>query len=254
MRTIDFSQILFNSIQLSGNDRHNIRPETFAQFRDFSSTRLREAWETFEWPDVCRTESFTSTVIPGDNGDIKYFTPIAEADEILAVFDKNPLASTRVTQHMYTIYNDSSKKIVTGLQSGWYVYRIKCPELVGDIYDQTIQYSPGSQIYWDEGSESSTYEPVPGKPHKGNFYECLYPALASENPATHPVKWKKINIPYVFGSYMAWGSAANWQVSEGMVQEAAAIEIKAKESLENEYDKATRQQGQFNRLNTIKLY
>jgi hypothetical protein len=361
MRTIDFSQVLFNALQFSGNDRHNIMPETFSQFRDFASTRLREAWETFEWPDVCRVVPFNSTTAtvssaygdstPGisvfyanntDTGNrsannpvstlpysqqipaglnrtqlliqnkgnttielslatagatvsiyadqsiafqdynggfslssytgvtvleaflqetansslynVKFFTPAEQADEILAVFDKNPLSSSKATQSTYTIYNDGSKRIVTTLESGWYVYRIKCPELIGDLFEAGIQYSPGAQVYWDEGSGSSVYEPVPGKPHKGNFYNCVAPTSAGESPTSRPDKWVKINIPYVFGSFMSWGSTSNWLVSEGMVQEAAVIESKANEALEMEYDKATRQQGQYNRLAMIRNY
>lgn len=250
MRTIDFSQVLFNALQFSGNDRHNIMPETFAQFRDFSSTRLREAWETFEWQDVCRLGTFTTTTVDS----VRFFTPAADADEILAVFDKNPLSTSRAVPQTYTLYYDGVEKIVVHLESGYYVYRMKCPELTGDLYSTTVSYSVGAQVYFDEGSGTGVYMPVEGKPHKGNFYNCVLPTLAGETPLTHPSKWVKVQVPYVFGTYMAWGSTANWLVSEGMVQEAAVIEAKAREALENEYDKATRQQGQFNRLSMIRTY
>lgn len=258
MRTIDFSHVLFNALQYSGNDVSNITDETFGQFRDFCSSRMREAWETFEWQDVCRISEFTSTQSAG----IKFFTPAANADEILAVFDRNPLATTRATSQTYTIYYDGTEKIVVSIDSGFYVYRTKCPELTGNLYKSTVVYEPGSQVYWDTGAglipEDATprerYVPKEGKPCKGNFYVCTSQALEGQNPSTHPEKWSKLEIPYVFGTYMSWGSTANWLVSEGMVQEAAVIEAKAREVLENEYDKATRQQGQFNRLTMIRTY
>lgn len=251
MRTIDFSQVLFNALQFSGNDRHNIMPETFAQFRDFASTRMREAWESFEWQDVCRLAQFTSTEVDG----ARSFTPATEADEILAVFDKNPLATSRALNKDYTLYFDgTTERVVVAMDAGWYVYRVKCPELTGDKWDSTVAYSIGAQAYFDEGSGTGTYTPVAGKPHLGNFFACVAPTLAGESPSTHPAKWSKLKIPYVFGSYIAWGSTANWQISEGMVQEAAVIESKAREALENEYDKATRQQGQYNRLSVIRTY
>lgn len=250
MRTIDFSQVLFNALQFSGNDRHNIMPETFAQFRDFASTRMREAWETFEWQDVCRLAEFTTTSV--DN--VRFFTPAADADEILGVYDRNPLVTTKATNQTYTLYYDGAEKVVVTLTSGFYVYRLKCPELTGDLWKNTVSYSVGAQAYFDEGSETGAYMPVEGKPHKGNFYNCVLPTLQNESPTSHPHKWAKVQIPYVFGSYIAWGSTANWLVSEGMVQEAAVIEAKAREALENEYDKATRQQGQFNRLTMIRTY
>jgi hypothetical protein len=250
MRTIDFSQVLFNAIQFSGNDRHNIMPETFAQFRDFSSTRMREAWETFEWQDVCRLAEFTTVVVDG----VRYFTPAPDADEILAVFDKNPLSTTRATQQTYTLYYDGTEKVVCSQEQGYYVYRIKCPELTGDLWDGGVSYSTGAQVYFDEGSGTGSYMPVEGKAHRGNFFNCTLSSNPGESPTTHPSKWAKVQVPYVFGSYMSWGSTANWLISEGMVQEAAVIEGKAKEALEFEYDKATRQQGQFNRLSMIRTY
>lgn len=250
MRTIDFSQVLFNALQFSGNDRHNIMPETFAQFRDFASTRMREAWETFEWQDVCRLSAFTTVT----SNDVRFFTPATEADEILAVFDKNPLVTTRAINQSYSLYDDGVEKVVVNLADGYYIYRLKCPELTGDIWKSTVSYSVGAQAYFDEGSGTGTYVPAEGKPHRGNFYTCVAPAVAGESPATHPAKWTKVQIPYVFGSYISWGSTANWLVSEGMVQEAAVVEAKAREALENEYDKATRQQGQYNRLSMIRTY
>lgn len=250
MRTTDFSQVLFNALQYSGNDRHNLMPETFAQFRDFASSRMQEAWESFEWQDVCRLSPFSTTTVDG----VKYFVPLSDADEILAVFDKNPLSTTRATNQSYALYFDGVEKVVVQLDSGFYVYRKKCPELTGDVWNEKIPYSIGSQVYFDEGSGTGAMMPVEGKPHKGNFYNCVTAALAGESPTTHPAKWTKVQVPYVFGAYMSWGSTASWLISEGMVQEAAAVEGKAREALENEYDKATRQQGQFNRLTMIRTY
>lgn len=250
MRTIDFSQILFNALQFSGNDRHNIQPETFAQFRDFASTRMREAWETFEWQDVCRLAEFTTSVVD----EVRFFTPQPDADEILGVYDKSPLVTSRATSQNYTLYFDGVEKIVVPITSGFYVYRMKCPELTGDIWKSTVEYAVGAQVYFDQGSGTGAYMPVEGKPHNGNFYNCVQPALPGESPSTHPSKWVKVQIPYVFGSFIAWGSTSNWLVSEGMLQEAAIVEAKAREALENEYDKATRQQGQFNRLTMIRTY
>jgi hypothetical protein len=53
---------------------------------------------------------------------------------------------------------------------------------------------------------------------------------------------------------MSWSAAANWFVSEGQVQEAASIEAKASQVLEQEYDKYLRQQGQNSRINMTNTY
>lgn len=255
MRTVDFSQVFFNALQFSGNDRQNIQPETFAQFRDFINYRLREIWESFPWTETTVITNFTVTVA----NDIAYFTPAANADEILGVFNKNPLVTSRALDIDYKIWEDNgTEKVVisNSLSEGWYLYRKSCPQLTGDLYNNTLSggYSVGAQVYFDSGSGTGTFLPVAGKPHAGNFYNCIAVANAGESPSTHPAKWQKVEIPYNFGTPLAWGSTANWFLSEGMMNEAAVIEQKYEQVREQEYDKATRQQGQITRLNMVRTY
>ena len=255
MRTTDFSKVLFDALQYSGNDRHNITSETFAQFRDFASARMREAWESNQWADICRLSPFTTSV---DVNNVAYFTPVEEADEILGVYTRNPQESTKAIQMAYQIYDSgSSRRVVINNQQadGYYLYRKDCPSFEGDLYSPTVVYFQGVQVYFDSGSGTGSYTPVLGKPHSGNFYICTVASTtAGQNPNTHPASWTKIEIPYVFGSFMSWSAAANWFVSEGQMQEAAVIEGKAKEMLEQEYDKQLRQQGQSSRINMTNTY
>ena len=255
MRTANYSQILFDALQYSGNDRHNITSETFAQFRDFSSARLREAWESNQWPDICRLTNFTSSI---DANNVAYFTPAEEADEILGVFSRNPQESTKAVQLAYQIYDTgSARKVIINNQlvDGWYLYRKDCPLIEGDLYSPTVVYYQGVQVYFDSGSGTGSYTPVLGKPHAGNFYTCTVASTtAGQSPNTHPASWTKVEIPYVFSAFMSWGSAANWFVSEGQIQEAATIEAKANQILDQEYDKFLRQQGQFGKINMTNTY
>ena len=255
MRTTDFSKVLFDALQYSGNDRHNITSETFAQFRDFASARMREAWESNQWTDICRLSPFTTSI---DVNNVAYFTPAEEADEILGVYSRNPQETTRAIQMSYQIYDTGSlRKVVISAQQadGYYLYRKDCPSFEGDLYSPTVVYYQGAQVYFDSGSGTGSYTPVLGKPHAGNFYFCTVASTtAGQNPNSHPASWTKIEIPYVFGSFMSWASAANWFVSEGQIQEAATVEAKANQILEQEYDKFLRQQGQFGRLNMIQTY
>lgn len=256
MRTTDFSNILFESLQYAGQDRHNIRAETFAQFRDFSNARLRSVWELANWPDVIRLSAFTTVIDPVT--DVPYFTPAAEAGEILNVYNKNPQVTTRSIDVGYELYSDgTNSRVIIGqklLDSGFYRYRKKLTPINGELYSPTTVYYTGAQAYFDTGSNTGTYMPVLGRPHTANFYTCLSTTNAGENPTTHPAKWSKIEIPYVFGPYMAWGSAADWMVSEGNVEGAAVLEQKANGILDLELDKVLRQQGQFDRINMTKTY
>jgi len=255
MRTQNYSQILFDSLQYSGNDRHNITNETFAQFRDFANARIREAWESNQWPDVCRLAQFTTTT---DANGVVSFAPVSESDEILGVFSKNPQETTKAVQIAYQIYDSgTARKVVigNGIVDGWYLYRKDCIELNGDLYSPTVVYYQGVQVYFDSGSGTGSYVPVLGKPHAGNFYTCTVASTtAGQNPNTHPTYWTKVEIPYIFSSFMAWGSAANWLVSELQTQDAATIEAKAQLVLEQEYDKFLNQQGQYGKINMINTY
>jgi hypothetical protein len=254
MRTQNYSQILFDALQYSGNDRQNITDETFAQFRDFSNARMREAWEANNWSDICRLVQFTTTQ---DSNMVVSFAPASDAGEILAVFNANPQETTRAIQLQYQIYESGSeRKIVVSsvVSTGWYLYRIACPVLTGDLYSPSVTYYQGVQVYFDSGSGTGSYTPVLGKPHAGNFYTCVTTTSAGQNPTSHPALWSKIDIPYIFASFMAWSSAANWFVSEGQVPEAVTIENKAREVLDMEYDKFLRQQSQFGRINMTNTY
>lgn len=255
MRAIDFSQVLFDALQYSGNDRNNITEATFGQFRDFAHSRLREAWESNQWYEVCRVDDFTTTQ---DSSGTNYFVPSADASEILGVWNKNPQDTSRAKQINYQIYNNSGETRVilpSVIASGSYMYRQPCPALTGDLYNSSTVYYQGAQIYFDSGSGTGSLVPVLGKPHKGNFYICTTPSTsAGQNPNTHPQYWQLVEIPYIFGSFMAWGAAANWYVSETMIQEATTIEAKANMVLEQEYDKLLRQQAQFGRINMNRTY
>lgn len=255
MRTQNYSQILFDALQYSGNDRQNITAETFAQFRDFSNARMREAWEANNWLDVCRIIPFTTAV---DVNNVTYFTPASDAGEILGVFTKNPQETTKAVQLQYQLYDSgTAKKVIlnTAIVDGWYLYRIACPAITGDLYSPTVVYYQGVQVYFDAGSGTGTFTPVLGKPHTANFYTCLVASTtAGQNPNSHPSSWAKVEIPYIFSSFMAWASASNWLVSEGQIQEAVVIEEKAKQVLDMEYDKTLRQQSQFGRINMTNTY
>ena len=256
MRTQDFSNILFNALQYSGNDRNNISDETFQQFRDFSSTSMREAWETVQWSDICRIVDVTATLDAITN--INYFIPATEAGEILGVFSRNPQSSTKAVELEYSIYETGTEKriiINPNISTCSYLYRIQCPTLNGDIYSSSTIYYAGAQIYFDTGSGTGTYTPIAGKPHTGNFYTCAVSnTSAGQNPNNTPSAWTKIQIPYIFSAFMAWNSCAMWYASEGMMQEAQVMNAKSKEIIEQEYDKFLHQQGQFGKINMYKTY
>lgn len=81
MRTTHFSPIFFQSLQLAGQDRHIVSDETFAQFRDLISERIRMIWESNDWPDLVRYVDISSTITSVD-GLVQASIP-ADAGEVL---------------------------------------------------------------------------------------------------------------------------------------------------------------------------
>lgn len=254
MRTTHFSPILFNALQYSGQDRHIISEETFAQFRDFINERLRHAWESQDWPDLIRVVQLVLT--DDGNGLVTAAIP-ADAGEILNCYDRDPLVSTRASGLSFRIYDDgTTQKLVMPSDPGtvYAEYRIKRPELVGDLYSPTVSYSPGAQVYFDSGSNTGTYTPVVGKPHSGNFYNCLDYTTIGQSPFTHPAKWQIVTIPYIFAPYAARGAFSDWLKSEMQLEAAQVAEVEAQNTLTEAIDIILRQQKQVNRINMNRTY
>jgi hypothetical protein len=254
MRTTHFSPILFNAIQYSGQDRHNITEETFAQFRDFINERVRHAWESQDWPDLIRVVQLVVT--DDGNGLVTAAIP-ADAGEVLTCYDKDPLVSTRASQLSFRVYDDGIvQKLILPSDPGtvYADYRIKRPELVGDLYRPSVAYSIGAQVYFDSGSNTGSLTPVSGKPHYGNFYNCLDSTIAGQSPSTHPAKWQIVQIPYLFSAYAARGAFSDWLKSELQLEAAQVAEMEAQNTLVEAIDIILRQQKQVNRINMNRTY
>lgn len=254
MRTTHFSPILFNALQLAGQDRHNITSETFAQFRDFISERVRMIWESQDWPDLIRVAQLTVT----DDGAGRVTAAIpADAGEIMACYDKNPLVTSRASQLSFRLFDNGTAQVLNFLSDPGTVfseYRVKRPELNGSLYLATTAYSVGAQMYFDSGSNTGTFTPVEGKPHYGDFYTCLQATTAGQSPATNAANWQIITIPYLFSSYAARGAYSDWLRSELQIEAAQVSEVEAERVMSDTVDIVLRQQQQIGRINMNKTY
>jgi len=251
LRTSDFSTILFESLQLAGLDRYNISDETFAQVRDIVNQRLRTAWESQQWPDLIKITKYTIAL---DANNAQYISLPADAGEVFDCYNNDPRVTTKSISIPFDLYEDngSTKMLfnVEPLSDVWVRYRIKKPDLTGTLYDGTLNYYTGSQIYFDTGSNSGTYTPVVGRPHNGNFYTCIAPsvALGGQNPTVNPTYWQKVEIPYVFATYLSKAFVADNLRSELQFEAAQIAEQDANIAMDLEVDKLLRQQGQMPKL------
>jgi hypothetical protein len=250
MRTVDFSRILFDSIQLCGLDRDEVNDATFSQIRDLANMRLKSAWEYDAFPQVIK---FSEITILTDANSTPYFNLPSDCGEILSLWSANPVNTTRNNQLTFLL-NDERVYLTTN-RSGtvWAEYKIKVPELFGEAWDQPIEFKVGSQAYFDSGSLSGVYKPVKGKPYIGNFYNCKVNNV-NKRPSEHPDEWEIVKIPYIFAPYVTRAVYADFLRSEGQVDAARVAEAEAQAFLGEEIDKIARQQGQIRRINFINPY
>jgi len=259
MKSTNYSTVLFNALQYSGLDRHNITDETFAQFRDFINERLRMAWDMQDWPDLIRVAQLT---VVNDGNGLVTCDFSTDTGDILNCYDRNPLASTRSASLSYRIYDTGTnniQKLILPTDPGtvWGEYRVKRTELIGELYLPTQAYSIGAQVYFDSGSETGTYTPVTGKAYAGNFYQCVATTNAGDKPVSSGVtssKWELVQVPYVMASFAARGAFADWLKSEMQIEAAQVAEQEAQVALIDAVDVIMRQQKQINRLNMNRTY
>jgi hypothetical protein len=253
MKTIDFSRILIDAIQLCGLDRTDITYDTFSQIRDFANTRIRMAWEYDRWPDIVR---FSPITVQKD-GNINYVVKPSGAGEVYSVWSNNPNETTRAINIDFAIVHTDTEErlILNGKVTDEMIieYRLEPAVLEGDPWDSSTEYFAGSQVFFDSGSATGGLVQEEGKPFSGNFYVCLV-KNKNTDPSINTINWKKVNIPYIFGQYISRGCFADYLRSEGQFDSAQTAEAEAKYFLDLEIDKIVRQQGQIQKYNFFKTY
>lgn len=251
MRTTDFSTVFFEALQLAGLDRYFVSDETFGQARDIINQRLRTAWESQQWPELIKIVKLTITL---DANNAQVITLPADCGEVFDCYNNDPRVTSKALTIPFDLYFESgSNKLLFNLEPVsdiWVRYRVKKPDIVGSLYDSTINYYTGSQIYFDSGSSSGTYTPIAGRPHSGNFYICVAVSntVAGQSPSSHPALWQKVDIPYIFGTYLSRAFVADNLRSELQFEAAMAAENDATLAMDLEVDKLLRQQGQMPKL------
>jgi hypothetical protein len=253
MKTVDFSRILTEAIQLCGLDVSEVTVDTFGQIRDFASNRLKMAWEHDKWPDLTR---YTERTVQTDNN-VSYITKPSDASEVFAVWDRDPNATTRAMNLDFKIvHTNTEERLVfktSVVSSAWLEYRLEPITLTGTPWNSSTSYFVGSQVAFDSGSNSGSLEPVEGRPFSLKFYNCIK-NNTNTNPSTNTENWVEVKIPYLFTQYIARGVFADYLRSEGQFESAMQAEQEAKYFLDVEIDKIARQQSQVNRINFIKSY
>lgn len=259
MRLTDFSTVLFDAVNLCGYDLSNITALNFRTVRQFANQRLRIAWESFPWFSL--TKFVEQGVSHNTSTDLRTVAIPADSGEVVGVYSKNPLTTTQAVYVSYALTDINGVETIvvnTPLQSVWIEYRIRRPELNGEVWDANTAYHTGAQVYFDSSSGTGALMPVTGYAHTANFYVATANIPAGTKPPNDvsggDPRWVKIEIPYMFASYISRAIYADFLRSEQQYEDAGKADIDASAVLEQEYDKELRQQGQIRRINFIDTY
>jgi len=253
MRLVDFSTILLDAVNLCGFDSSNVSDQNFRTIRQFANQRLRLAWESYPWFSLTKYASASVTNDTVTN--VKTVQIPTDCGEVVGVYTNNPLATTQAVYVSYVLtdFNGTETIVVnTNLETVYIEYRIKRPEITGNLY-KSIAYAKDSVVYFDTGSNQASYIPVDGFPHTGNFFKASASCTTAETP-TNSNKWVKVEIPYIFASYISRGIFSDFLRSEQQYEDAGKAETDATGILDQEYDKELRQTGQIRRINFIDTY
>ena len=166
-------------------------------------------------------------------------TALTAIGEFLFAWDKDPRVTTKLTPLNFTLSADGAQftQLAHTPAYVWLLYRVRRPELTGDVWSATAVYASGQQAYFTDPAT-----------RRGNFYDCIATTTAGESPSSAPAKWSVVALPYIFRSYLIQAGHCDWLTSDGQTDKAGAYESLAISLLETEADKLQRQQGQAGRF------
>lgn len=258
MRLTDFSTVLFDAVNLCGYDLSNITEQQFRTVRQFANQRLRIAWESFPWFSL--TKFVEASVTFNATTDLRTVAIPADSGEVVGVYSKNPLTTTQAVYVSYALTDINGVETIvvnSPALTVWLEYRVRRPELNGEVWNAAVTYHAGAQVYFDSSSGSGSLMPTAGYAHTANFYTASVTLPAGTKPiyvGGGDSRWVKIEIPYMFASYISRAIYADFLRSEQQYEDAGKADIDASAVLEQEYDKELRQQGQIRRINFIDTY
>lgn len=232
---LNYNQVLGQILNLAGIDRATLPTLEWNLFRDFTSRRIKFAWQAAKWPEVTVTESRTVTQTGGDEGnyiDLKQ-SGQTEIGEVFAVWNKSPKSNQN--QDDLTWYlSENGIQIAESNATVWIWFRKSPPSLTGNLYSGSSSYAVGDQVYDNT---------------QGQFYTANQPVAAGSNsPTDQPSYWDLVSIPVIFFDYLVRGSYSDYLRHNGELDRARVAEADARDVLDHELLKLHTQQGQTTRI------
>jgi hypothetical protein len=156
--------------------------------------------------------------------------------EYFQATNHDPRITSQLLYYPFWLSQDGAQFAVNAPNALWLYYRIRRDTLTGAAWDSGTTYAADDQVYFAETTGGA-----------GNFFSNIN-AAAGESPADEPTKWSLIELPYFLRGYLIQAGYADWLISDGQSDKAAAHEQFAQQFLEMEVDKLQRQQQQVRRL------
>jgi hypothetical protein len=157
---------------------------------------------------------------------------------VTIVTDGNPRTSTRIVELNWDLSNNGIQ-ITSGVTKAWVDFRLRCPKISGALFDATVSYTSGQQVYF-----SSTATP-------GNFYTANTTTAAGDSPDSMAASWDVVELPRIFHKFLVHAIAADFVRGPGggAPEDAAVLLGVAREALDNAKTLLVGQQSQ--RVKTV---
>lgn len=233
MRTAKYSDYLARMQAFSGVE--SLLAVEESHFLQYFNTNIRQAWESYEWPELCPTEQRypdSSGVIALDN------TGQTDIGEVFGVYDANPLLSAGANEVDWVLTADGIQLTGTDITSAvWVYFKRRVPVYEGAAYAGGTTYDADGQAYY-----STT----------GKFYRALLETTG--NAPTSADHWEELEIPYCLFEYVIRSSFADALTAEGFDEKANRQRGNAEGWLLQEIEKVSRQQKQSARHAVIRTH
>lgn len=157
---------------------------------------------------------------------------------VAAAWNLNPRTSTRATELNWFL-TEAGVQINSAINFAWLDYRVRCPRLTGALWDATLSYAEGDQIYY-----TSTSTPA-------NFFTANGATTPGDSPDLTPALWDVVELPLLFHEYLVHAVAGDWITGPGGGSAAdAAVQLSLAEGvLEDQKSLLVGQQSQ--RIKTV---
>lgn len=164
--------------------------------------------------------------------------PLLPIGAYLQAWDRDPRITTKKRQLRFDL-NQQGAVFTLGqerwpcngaLAYVWLVYRLRIPNLLGEVWDETVVYASGQQTYFQDPTTQV-----------GNFYTATTTTNAGDSPDSVPESWTVIPLPAFLKNYLIVGGYGDWAGDAGASGDAASL-------LELEVDILQRQEQQVRRF------